>query len=242
MFGRNKNVDKPSDQSETAPGAKDVFSEGNDWEARHVYNLEAGARRAYKFATGALFAAVLPWIGIVAMLPLKEVVPYVVKENAQGESTILTRVNWEELSYDEARDKHWAARYVIARERYDWYALQEDYDLVLMLSSGDVGKEYNALYQGDSARDTKLSNRTRVKVRILSVVPSGTGSATVRYQTETGSPDGADKAQFNTYVATVAYTYSNNTAMPEKERLQNPFGFVVTSYRNDTEQFPGSGR
>ena len=41
------------------------------------------------------------------------------------------------------------------------------------------------------------------------------------------------------FVATVAYEYVDSSTLPEDKRLQNPFGFRVISYRNDSEQYPG---
>lgn len=218
---------------------RDRYDEANEWEARHVLNVQRSEKRAWGVAKVAVVSAVLPWVAIVAMMPLKESVPYLVKENAQGATTILTRVNWAELSYDEARDKSWAARYVMTRERYDWYTLQEDYDLVALLSSGDVGREYSAIYTGDNSRDKQLGNRVRVKVRVLSVVPNKNGNATVRYVTEEGAPDGSGKPIFKTYVATVSYEYVGSSTLPEEKRWLNPLGFRVTSYRRDSESNPG---
>jgi len=37
------------------------------------------------------------------------------------------------------------------------------------------------------------------------------------------------------YVATVAYEYHPKLQLKEKDRVQNPFGFVVTAYRADPD-------
>ena len=83
--------------------------------------------------------------------------------------------------------------------------------------------------------DKRNGNRVRVVTKILSVVPSGNGSATVRFVTETSGTDSAGAATVTGWVATVAYKYRNPSMMKESYRLVNPFGFQVVSYRVDPE-------
>lgn len=226
--------------AEKEPEKADIFQAANEWEARHIQQKEQSERRAWKFAYACLLSAILPWIGIVAMMPLKENVPYLVKQAPDGTLGIMTRVNWKSLSVDEAVEKSMAAQYVAARERYNWYTLQADYDLVNLLSSRDVGKEFSGLYDGDKARDKIYSNRTRIEIQVLSVVPGADGTATVRYQTKAGPYDGSGRPEVNTYVSTLAFEFVNNSMLKEEERNLNPLGYVVTSYRRDTEQLQGA--
>lgn len=72
------------------------------------------------------------------------------------------------------------------------------------------------------------------------MVPSGNGSATVRFVVETGSMDGSTPATPTNWVATVGYKYRNPSSMKESDRLVNPFGFQVTSYRVDPELSNGT--
>lgn len=246
MFGsRNSKVNKQGDQAPIEKGdrvarqARDPFDEGLSWEAERVLQIVKSESRAWSVVKLMGLIVVLSWAALVLIMPLKESVPYVVKQAADGTVTMLTRVNLKDLSVDEAVLKADAARYVAARERYNWYNVQDDYDLILLLSTPDTAKEYSRVYEGDESRDKQLSNRVRVKVKVLSVVPSANESVTVRYQTETGSYDGSGKPAIKTFVATLSYEYGAIDALPEDKRWLNPFGFRVTSYRNDSEQFEG---
>ena len=219
----------------------DEFSAALDWEAARTSLLEKSQARAWRIAWVAVLTAVLPWVAIVLMMPLKQTVPYVIRvDNATGVPDIVTTMNHKDLAYDEVMDKYWVARYVRARQTYDWYTLQDDYDTVGMLSDGPIAKVYAAQFSGENGLDKKNGNRVRVVTKILSVVPSGNGSATVRFVTQTSGTDSAGAAAVTNWVATVAYKYRNPSMMKESYRLVNPFGFQVMSYRVDPELVGGT--
>ncbi|MCP3050739.1 type IV secretion system protein [Xanthomonas euvesicatoria pv. allii] len=222
-----------------AEATPDVFEAGNEWEARHIHQVGASERRAWKVAYACLLSAILPWVAIVFMMPLKESVPYLIKQSQDGTLGIQTRVTWKNLSVDEAVEKSQAAQYVAARERYNWYTLQADYDLVNLLSSREVSKEFSALYEGDKAPDVLHSNKTRIDIQVLSVVPGTDGTMTVRYLAKSGAYDGTGKPDIKAYVSTLAFEFVNNSMLTEEERNLNPLGYVVTAYRRDTDQFLG---
>lgn len=214
----------------------DDYDKALDWEASRVLLTEQSERRAWRWASTALCLLVLSWVAIVLMMPLKETVPYVIRvDSATGVPDIVTTMNQKGVAFDEVMDKYWVARYIRARETYDWYSLQEDYETVGMLSSGPVGKEYARLFAGESSLDKLNGAKVRRTVEVLSVVPSGTGTATVRFRTRTAPTDGSSPPSIAGWVATVSYEYRNPSIMQESYRLTNPFGFQVMSYRIDPE-------
>lgn len=235
MIGKNK---RSKEASQSAP---DDFGKALDWEASRIALNERSERRAWRIVWVIAGLLVLSWVAIVLMMPLKETVPYVIRvNNATGVPDIVTKMSAKDLAFDEVMDKYWVARYVRTRENYDWYSLQEDYETVGMLSSPAVGKEYAAQYGGETGIDKKLANNTRKRVEILSVVPSGKGTATVRYRVATGPVDGTSPPVVTGWVATVSYEYKSPSVMPESYRFVNPFGFQVVSYRNDPEFVGGA--
>jgi type IV secretory pathway component VirB8 len=247
MFGKGKGkVDRTSASAdnaalEAAPKRpRDVFDEGLSWESERMAQIAQSETRAWGVVKLMGLVVALSWAGIVLMMPLKESVPYVLKQAADGTVTTLTRVNLKEMTIDEAVVKADAARYVAARERYNWYILQDDYDLIMLLSSPDTAKEYSAIYEGSESRDKTLGNRVRVKIKILSVVPTGNEAVTVRYQLEKGSYDGTGKPTTESLVATLGYEYGAIDTLPEDKRWLNPYGFRVIAYRRDSEQFQGA--
>lgn len=229
-------------RKEAAPQlSSDGYDKALDWEASRSVMIEKSNTRAWGYVKilGALL--VLSWAGMVLMLPLKETIPYVIRvDSATGVPDIVTAMNQKGVGYDEVMDKYWIARYVRARESYDWYTLQADYDATGMMSAPGVAKEYAAQFNGESAIQTKLGNGTRIKTEVLSVVPTGAGIATVRFQRRRGSPDGTQSEEVTSWIATIAYEYRNPSVMKESYRLINPLGFQVTSYRVDPELGGGS--
>lgn len=216
------------------------FEHAMSWEASRVHQLESSERKAWRVAWAAAVTVVLSWVAIVLMMPLKETVPYVVRvDSSTGIPDILTTLNSEKVEFDEVMDRYWLARYIRAREGYDWYTLQEDYETVGLLSGADVGAVYAAQYDGENAIHNRLANRVRRTVEIVSIVPTPNRTATVRYRTFTAPPDGSAAPEVATHVATVAYQYKQPSVMNTGDRLINPFGFVVTSYRVDREMGGG---
>lgn len=236
-FGRTKE----GSAQRVAQGPRDEYDKALDWEASRILLTERSEKRAWRWAGIAMGLLVLSWVAIVLMMPLKQTVPYVIRvNNATGVPDIVTTMNSKGVAFDDVMDKYWVARYIRTREVYDWYSLQQDYDTVGMLSSPVVGKEYAQQYAGERGLDKVYGATTRRLVEVLSVVPSGNGSATVRFSTKTGPVDGASPPKIEGWVATVSYAYRNPSVMPESFRLTNPFGFQVMSYRVDPEAISGA--
>ncbi len=234
MFGRNKQ--RREEGAEKSSGEKDYFAQSNDWEASRIHAVERSERRAWFVAGTAVVAVIALGVAIAAMMPLKEKVPYLVRENAHtGAPDVLTALDESGVGYDEVRDKYWLAQYVIARETYDWYTLQKDYDTVGLLSSSNVAKAYGVLFEGDNALDKKFGSQVRVTVKVVSVVPNGSGIGTVRFSKTSKRVDDAGQGQTTYWIATLGYEYRNPSVMRESDRLINPFAFSVTSYRADPE-------
>lgn len=185
----------------------------------------------------AAVSASLAMIAIAFMMPLKESVPYVIRvDSATGVPDIVTMMTDKEVTGDEVMDKYWLAQYVRARETYDWYTLQHDYNMVGLLSSANVGKGYAELFKGKEALDKKYGKTVRATVDILSVVPNGRGTGTVRFMKTTKRVDQENASGSVTrWVATISYEYLNTMHIKESDRLMNPFGFQVLSYRVDPE-------
>lgn len=230
MTGSNKSINEPS-------SGKYHFSAAMDWEASRTLALEKSEHRAWTIAKIAVAVTCIAVIALACLAPLKESVPYVIRvDNTTGVPDIVTALKDKQVSGDEVMDKYWLAQYVRARETYDWYTLQKDYTTVGMLSSASVGQSYAQLFEGKGALDKTFGKNVRATVEIISVVPVNEHLGTVRFTKTTkradqeGSPGHVTK-----WVATVAYEYLSTAKIKESERLINPFGFQVLSYRVDPE-------
>ncbi len=238
MLGREKKkaIEPGSSAEPESKGAK-LHEAALNWEAARIHSVEKSERRAWGIAMAAVVCAVLLVVAIALMLPLKQNTPYVIRvDNTTGVPDIVTAMDTKGVGFDEVMDKYWLAQYVRARETFDWYTIQKDYDTVGLLSSPRVGQEYAGLFEGKDAIDKKYGNQVRVTVEIVSVVPNGKGIGTVRFmKTMKRVDDQNAPGTVTKWVATVAYEYRNPSLIRESARLVNPFGFQVLSYRVDPE-------
>lgn len=231
-----KNVVKAGEESR-------FYKEGRDWEADRQSRLEKSERRAWTVAGTASVVALVAVVGMATLAPFKRVVPYVfAMDKTTGNVELVNAADDRTIvGYQELLDKHWAQRYVQSREAYNFKLLQYDYDTVLALSSDEVGRDYGRLYEGPNARDKKFGNSLEMKVKVLSVTlnQDDVGSkAVIRFEkvSKRTEADISDAPQY--FVATVSYEYKPSMFGKEKDLIQNPLGFRVTSYRIDSELAP----
>lgn len=215
-----------------------VIEEGRSWDADSEAQRAKSERRAWLVAGVATAVAVLAVAAIVIMMPLKATVPYVVYvDKATGNTEIVDAANERDIGYRELNEKHWAQKYVIARESYLYTILQYDYDTVLALSADEVGRPYAKMFEGEGAKDKRLGAAVEERIKVISVVlpPDQSGKAVVRFE-KTIKQQNADQADPpQTFVATMGYEFKPSMKGREKDLIENPLGFKVTSYRVDPE-------
>jgi type IV secretory pathway component VirB8 len=225
-----------------APAPKQtVYEEALSWDASRVLAQEKSEQRAWKLAWLSVLVTVLSWVALVLLLPLKRTEPYLIRvDSATGVPDIITTLKAEDVGAEEVTQKFFLADYVRARETYDWNTLQVDYDKTRLYSSPVLAKEYAKLFEGDGALDKKYGAKIRATVQIQSVVPTSSTTGTVRFSKTTKHLEDSSPGQETRWVATIAFRFNSPTKLRESERLINPFGFQVISYRVDPELVGGS--
>ncbi|GAO01284.1 virB8 family protein [Anaeromyxobacter sp. PSR-1] len=211
------------------------LEESRGLERDYLEELVRSRRAAWRVAAGAAVLVAAALAALVALVPLKRVEAFVLRvDNATGAVDLVTTLRDGQASYGEVVDRYFLNKYVLARESYDYETLQSAYDTTALMSSGDVQREYAALFDGPMARDKVLANRVRIMVNVRSIAPRTTrNTAIVRFVTRAAHADGTSEAE-ESLVATIAFRYVGG-AMHEQDRLVNPLGFQVTSYRVDPE-------
>ncbi len=214
-----------------------------DWEADREARREKSEVRAWRVAGAASLIAITAVIGIASLAPFRRNVPFLfAMEKTTGNVEFVGAVDDRRLAgYQELLDKHWAQRYIVARESYNYKLLQSDYDTVLGMSNETVGRDFARLYEGAYARDAKFGTSVEMKVTVLSVQLSRNAAgdqAVIRFSkiTRRIEAEASDPAQY--FVATIAYEYKPTMAGKEKELIANPLGYRVVSYRVDSELAP----
>lgn len=210
------------------------------YEASIRYLVEKSNRRAWLIAFLSIFISIISVTAVVFLTPLKSVEPYVIRvDNTTGMVDIITSVNQTEfVSDNEALDKYFTTSYVKIREGYFYNILQNDYTTVQIWSSPEVSSDYLKIYEGDNSRVDILKNRTEIDVEINSVTlgdSNGIKMATIRFNQIYKDAKSRTITNKKAKIVTLAYDYSPQSLMTENERLINPLGFKVLTYRVDDE-------
>ena len=210
------------------------------YEASIRYLVEKSNRRAWLIAFLSILISIISVTAIVLLTPLKTVEPYVIRvDNTTGMVDIITSVNETEfLSDNEALDKYFTTSYVKMREGYFYNTLQNDYITVQIWSSPEVTTDYLKIYEGENSIVDLLRNKTEINVEINSVTlgnSNGMKIATIRFNQIYKDAKSRSITNTKAKIVTIAYDYSPQTLMTEKERLTNPLGFKVLTYRVDDE-------
>lgn len=217
---------------------KDIHLQAIDWESSMTMAYQQSEARAWKIAYTSAFVAVLGIAGLIFMLPFYKVVPMTFfVDKATGESQLIDTTGTTPMSTAQM-DKHWIEEYVNTRERYDWMLLQSDYERTMALSTGNVAKDYGAMFGNDNAIDKQLGNYTNRRIKIISTTlpPGASGTAIVRYE-RTTRERGYDTEVAGKYIATITYLYEKPSVLTlEKAIVANPMGFKVTGYVVDKEE------
>ena len=227
-----------------APDAGDsvAFGANRAWEIDRALSLERSERRAWRVAVAGMVTGLIGIAAVFAQGPLRRVVEIpIVVDRVTGEATIQQRLSIETVPPMEALDKHNLAAFVRAREGYNWQFLQRDFDQVARMAVPAVFTAYSRQFEGDGALQKKIAGTEDWRIDIVGVRlaasgrPGNRGEATVTYDkvvhlVERNLPDTKTR-----HVASVVYEYQPKVLAKERDRLENPFGFVVTAYRSDPE-------
>lgn len=207
-------------------------------------------RRAWTVAMIAVTAALALLCGYFYLLPLKEKVPYLVMADAYTGTSTVARLagnfNDNTITASEAVNRSNIAHFILARESYDYALIRlRDWTTVYTMSSPAVAAAYTQLHAArnpDSPYNTYGKARairvSILSIQILSDASTAPRGATVRFQRSLYDEATAASRPLDSKIATLAFTYKPNLSMDEKDRIENPLGFQVTSYRVDNDYAP----
>jgi type IV secretion system protein VirB8 len=225
-----------------AAAADDAFAPNLGWEVDHALMLERSERKAWWVATAGVVLALLGIAAVFVQGPLRRVVEIpIVVDRVTGETTIQQRLSVETVPQMEALDKHNLATFVRAREGYSWMFLQRDFDQVARMAVPSVFAEFNRRFEGENAMQRKIGATEDWRIQIVGVRLSASGrsgnrgEATVTYDKVVKLVDRNLPEVTTRHVASIVFQYQPKVLAKERDRLENPFGFVVTAYRSDPE-------
>lgn len=214
---------------------KAYFAEAESWDRDRFVVAARSRRLAWIVAGVATTLAVVSVGSVMALSPLKTVVPYVVTVDRSTGATDVTqelRGN-KAITYDEAVRKYFLADYVRNREGWIPQAREEFFRKVLALSNREEQTRWTAFYRKDNpdSPQNQFTANDAVFVAIRSVAFISPTVAQVRFVKRLERDQQAIETPA---IATITFDVLSK---PETEsgRYANPLGFQVRSYRADAE-------
>lgn len=145
------------------------------WEAELNATLRNSLKRHAALNYVLAVAVIALTIALAVLMPLKQLVPYVVRvDNLTGATSIGQTVQ-DYVAESELADKHWVNKFVVARERYNYHLIQDDYDTVKSLAGDTPWKQYNELFSGPQALDQQFGKNILITPKIVSISLTETG-------------------------------------------------------------------
>ena len=211
------------------------FAEAESWDRDRFVAAARSRRVAWIVAAVSSALAIVSVGSVMALSPLKTVVPYVVTvDKSTGATEVAQGLRGDKsITYDEAIRKYFLADYVRTREGWIPQAREEFYRKVLALSSRDEQNRWTSFYKKDNpdSPQNQLTASDAVFVAIRSVAFISPNVAQVRFVKRLQRDQQAIETPA---IATITFDVLSK---PETEsgRYANPLGFQVKSYRADVE-------
>ena len=226
----------------------EVVSRSANFELTIADIAKRSERRAWWVAFAAIAMALILAGGYFYMLPLKQKVPYLVMADAYTGTATVARLDGDfamrGITTRDAVNRSNVAHFVLARESYDLALVNlRDWKTVQTMASSGVKAEYTAMFSstdpGGWVKQYGSNQSIRVKLLSIQLIGGGPGKtprgATVRFQRSLFNKSNGGSRPLDNKIATVEFTYKQNLEMDDQNRIENPLGFWVTSYRVDDD-------
>lgn len=215
---------------------KRYFNEARRWDQDRLADALRSRRLAWTIATISAGLAATGLVAVVALTPLKTVEPFVIRVDQSTGAVDLARGLSEAsgpVRYEEAVSKYFLARYVRAREGYLDAAAEENFRLVTILSAGPEQRRWADLFRGSNPDSPQnLYGRDAeavISIRAVGFINPEVANVRFRRTVRRGA-----QIEDSDWIATLGFTYTR-APLTEADRLRNPLGFQVVSYRSDPE-------
>lgn len=241
MFGKKKDT----------PKVAEAVSAAVNYETTIADLAIRSAKRAWFVAFASILMSLMLAGGYYYMLPLKEKVPFLVMADAYTGNATVARLEGNFLdrsvTASEAINRSNVAHFVMMRESYDYSMMVlRDWRAVHSMSTPEVNVDYDNLYSKNNPNNpyTLYDRRSAIRVKILSITFIGGSStaapkgATVRFQRSLYDKSNGAVKPLDSKIATMEFTYNSNLRLEERDRIENPLGFQVTSYRVESDFAP----
>lgn len=225
-----------------------AVSRAVDFELTIADMARRSERRAWFVAFAATAMALILAGGYFYMLPLKQKVPYLVMADAYTGTATVARLDGDfamrGVTTREAVNRSNVGHFVLARESYDLALVNlRDWKTVQTMASPGIKAEYAAMFSANNpdgwVKQYGQAQSIRIKLLSIQLIGGGRGvtprGATVRFQRVLFNKSNGSSRTLDNKIATIEFTYKQNLEMDDQNRIENPLGFWVTSYRVDDD-------
>ena len=215
------------------------YGQAESWAHDQQDALRASRKVAWIVASAAVVIALCEAFALIALAPLKTVVPYtLLVDRHTGFVEALKPLDAATVAPDKALTQSFLVQYVIARESFDADALQSNYRKTTLWSADPARADYVTSVQVSNPGSplARYPRSTVVDTRVKSVSALGNNTALVRFETQRHDAGGQAQAP-RAWVAVISYRFSGEP-MTREDRFVNPLGFQVTRYHRDAEAIP----
>ena len=156
------------------------------------------------------------------------------KNTGAVQEVSLTR---DEKTYGEVTDTYWVSQFVDHFETYDFNTAQKDYNTVSLMADSTVANQYMNKYRWGTAEaaDKLVGDSESTRVHINSVILDRDNQiATVRFTTTKKLRSRPIPEPSEYWIATMSYRYESSV-MTAQQRMLNPMGLRISSYRVNAE-------
>ena len=217
---------------------RSYFAQARRWDEDRLMAAERSRRLAWIIAACALTLSVASVSAVAMLAPLKKVEPFVVRvDRSTGAVDVLTTLSGSErFTADEAVSKYFLGQYVRAREGWLPQAAAANFRQVSILSAPAEQQRFADAFRPSNPASPQVAlgqtGEAEVALKAISFVSPGVASIRFRKLVRHGSDETTSD-----WIATIAFAYAK-APVSEADRLRNPLGFQVLSYRADPEVTP----
>lgn len=224
---------------EAREGLNAYYHESGSWADDRTSALTRSRTIAWIVAAVAISVAALEAFAIIALTPLKTVVPYtLLVDRTTGYVQQLKPIEASKIAPDAALTQSFLVQYVVAREEFDADTVQANYRKVGLWSADNARTQYLNGMQASNPESplARLPRSAIVETVVKSVSPLSGRTALVRFDT-VRRDQGVQRQPARSWVAVIRYRFSGQP-MSVADRYLNPLGFQVLRYRKDEEALP----
>lgn len=217
------------------------FDSMKQFEVSKQQTAKLHAKLGYIVGAVGLVCAAAAIFTVSAIMPLKEVKPYIVSvDYDSGQALVISDLNNKnKFTTDKAVISSELVKFVKERESYNWYTIQNQLDYIKdhsldgiysNMRESLVNSKYSPL---DLFGDKK---QIRVAIRSIPIINEKSNNAQVRFCKIVLNTDNTPDGEYTPtcWVASMSFDFEHKLSS-DNEKINNPLGFRVTSWQVDEE-------